>query len=558
MGKRFLLLIVLTVLLSDCIGSLNPFKKEEKTYTPYIPKETPEKVSLKGVENVVYFLGKTFAPKKGMIVLNSYDGYLIDLGKKDGISVGDTFISEKTGSVLKVREVRKEYCIALPTLGNPFVGEKVEKLLYNSILFLDFTSQKGKRLYSEIREKLPFLKLADYKKGEEFKKKYSLRFPSDFKRKVPTTELTDYDGYFVVSSLGVSVYDSMKKLVKIFPWNGSPVSSFSALVGAENKVVKNLKGHATSLCVVNLDNEPRSEIVVLEEDSIKVYRANSYGITLLYSFKNPFPESYLFHVSYVMGKDQKPELLINGFYRSEKRVISGVFRIKGRKLVKLATSSFIISGFDENGDGLNETIYGQEVSKKEGEFFGKKVYKLSISGNKLKPVEEVKVPEGFQVSSAQILNVNKNRYFVYYDSEYFLKVSSGEKVVWSSPIQIGASPNCIYWYEEDNLISYYITPKPKLFDFDGDGKLEVLFSQNKNVVPGILRNVYTFDGGRILLLEWVGDTFDWKEATTPLYKHGGIEEFGYVPEYDIFVSIFTKSGIFKNPKSSIVIMKPLL
>jgi phenylalanine-4-hydroxylase len=37
---------------------------------------------------------------------------------------------------------------------------------------------------------------------------------------------------------------------------------------------------------------------------------------------------------------------------------------------------------------------------------------------------------------------------------------------------------------------------------------------------------------------------------------GGIEEFDYLPDQDIFVAIFTKVNILSNPKSKLLFIKP--
>ncbi|SMP17759.1 hypothetical protein SAMN06265339_1558 [Desulfurobacterium pacificum] len=559
--RRLIPLATIIVLASSCgLSSLNPFsKKEEPVYTPYIPVEsqTPEKTNLKGVENVLFYMKKEFSPKEGEIVLNSYDGYIIDLGKKDGVSPGDTFVAEKSGAILKVKEVKNDYAIALPTIGKPIVGEKVQKYSFNKILYLDFTKEKGKKLYKELKEKLPYLHLSDYTEGEKFKKVFHLKYPADFKRKVPADKLTGYDGYFVVSSEGVEVFDGTKRLLKVFPWNGTPAASFTIGINAGYSVVANLKTHATSLFTANIDKSPQEEIVVSEEDKIEVFHPTPTGLSKVYTFKNPFPGTYLFHVSPLNINDSETNLIIvDGFDQESKTVFSGIFKVKNGKLVRVAESKLILSGFDTNGDGVNDAVFGQEVSDVPDQIFGKKVWKLKLSNGKLKKIEEVRVPPEFQVTSAQLFKNNGHMYFAYYDLDYFFDVAAGKTVIWRSPIQIGASPNCLYWYNEDSLVSYYITPKPVPIDIDGDGNEEVLFSQNKNVVPGILRNIYTFDGGRILLLYRNGDNFDWEEATNPIYNLGGIEGFDYLPDYDVFISIFTKASILKNPTSKLLFIKP--
>ena len=159
---------------------------------------------------------KEFQPIEGEIVLNSYDGFIIDLWKKNGISVGDQFISE-SGAILKVKEVRDDYSIALPTIGNPVVGERVRKFTFNKVLFLNFAKDEGKNLYGTLKNQVKSITLASYDEGEKFKKLFNLRFPSDFKRRVPADRLTGYDGYFVVSNRGVEVYDGTKRLLKVFP-----------------------------------------------------------------------------------------------------------------------------------------------------------------------------------------------------------------------------------------------------------------------------------------------------------------------------------------------------
>ncbi len=551
--------LTLALLLTSC--SLNPFKKEEEvTYRPYtgeVPGVGQPKSGLKGVENVVYYMKREFTPLKGEIVLNSYDGFLIDLGRDKGVSIGDRFIS-KSGAVLKVTQVRKEYSVALPTLGNPMVGERVEKLLFNRVLYLDFTKGKGKELYQKLKEEVPSLHLAPYRAGEKFKEEFHLKFPSDFKRKVPLDKLTGYDGYLVVTDAGIELYNATKKLLKIFPWEGAPVTSYSLSPGSLYRVVVDFKGkHATSLFAGNVDKEPQSEIVLTTENSVRVYRATPSGVKEVYKFSNPFPGSYLFHVCPVdTDGDGVDEFVIDGFYQEGKTVSSGLFKVEGGRLVKLATTNLITSCFDTNGDGVNDSIFGQEVSSESDKLFGKRVWKLSLKGKGLVKEKRIKVPKEFQVTSAQLFKSGGKSYFAYYDLDYYFNVSDGQKLLWRSPIQIGASPNCLYWYSDDILISYYVTPKPKPIDADGDGNQEVLFSQNKNAVPGILRNIYTFDGGRILLLYKNGSSFDWEEATSPIYRLGGIEEFDYLPQYDLFVAIFTQVNLLKNPRSKLLFIKP--
>ena len=93
-------------------------------------------------------------------------------------------------------------------------------------------------------------------------------------------------------------------------------------------------------------------------------------------------------------------------------------------------------------------------------------------------------------------------------------------------------------------------------DINGDGEQEVLLSQNKNAAPSILRNIYSFNSGRILVLYRKGATFSWEEATISIYKLGGLEGFDYLPEYDLFAAVFTKSGVLKSPKSKLIFIKP--
>jgi len=556
--RKSLLLLPFLFVTSCGIGSLNPFKKEEVRYKPYTPSESQKEnyPKLRGVDNVVYFMKRYFSPVEAEIVLNSYDGFIIDAGKDKGISVGDRFISE-SGAVLKVREVKKNYSIALPTLGNPTVGETVQKLTFNRVAFINFAGKRGEELYKKLSQEVKNLKLAPYSEGEKLKKTFHLRYPSDFKRKVPIDKLTGYDAYMVVSREGVALYDTTKHLIRFFPWEGAPQSSIAVAMETNYKEVYNFKGHATSLFVADLLQNRGDEIVVSEENGIDIFKPTVYGVKLVKKFKNPFRGSYLFHICPVdLNRDGKVEIVIDGFYQDTKSVSSGLFRIEKGKLKKVATSNLILSCFDTDGDGVNDSVFGQTVSDESDKFFGKKVYRIELKGGKLTKGKEIKVPKGFQVTSAQMFKSKGKELFAYYDLDYFFNVSDGKKVLWRSPIQIGASPNAIYWYNEDMLVSYYITPKPKPVDIDGDGNQEVLFSQNKNAVPGILRNIYTFDGGRILLLYRSGSSFDWEEATSPIYNLGGIEEFDYLPEQDLFAAIFTKVNILTNPKSKLLFIKP--
>ncbi|RUM45092.1 MAG: hypothetical protein DSY35_01205, partial [Desulfurobacterium sp.] len=463
------------LLLASC--SLSPFGGgEPDVYPTYAPKEKAQTVKseTRGVENVLLYIKREFSPLEGEIVLNSYDGFIIDLGRKDGVSEGDRFISER-GAVLKVKEVRDDYSVALPTIGNPLVGEKVKKLSFNRALFVDFTAREGRELFNKLQKEVKTLHLAPYSEGEKFKKLFGLRYPSDFKRKVPTEKLLGYDGYLVVSEEGVAVYDNTKKLLKFFPWEGAPQTSISVAIGSDHTVVYDFKGHATSLFTFNPEGQVESEILSLKENSILLFKPTPYGVKLVKKFKNPFRGSYLFHTCPVQIKGEKL-FVVDGFYQDTKSVSSGVFKLTNNELKKVTSSNLILSCFDTDGDGINDSIFGQTVSSESDKFFGRNVYRMKLENGKIKKGRKIKVPKEFQVTSAQMFKSNGKEYFAYYDLNYFFNVSDGEKVLWRSPIQIGASPNSIYWYEEDNLVSYYITPKPKPIDIDGDGNQEVLFS----------------------------------------------------------------------------------
>ncbi|WP_456436298.1 hypothetical protein [Thermovibrio ammonificans] len=556
--KKASLLLLVPALSASC--ALNPFASKEPQYTPP-PVQSQEGVGIEkskfhGVKNVVYYMKKAFSPVEGEVVLNSYDGYIIDVGREQGVSVGDRFISQ-SGAVLKVTSVSKEYSTALPTLGKPVIGEKVQRLTFNRALFINFAGKKGLELYRELKKEVPSLNLAPYKEGEAFKEKFHLKYPSDFRRRVPVTQLTGYDGFIVVSDAGAAVYDATKKLIRLFPWEGTPVTSVTLSPGKNYKVVLDFKAHATSLFLKNLDSTPEPELLVTTENDVRVYRLipNTLTVKEIYRFKNPFRGSYLFHTCPVTVNGQSA-FVIDGFFQNSKSVRSGLFTIKQGKLVKLAESDLILSCFDENGDGVNDTVWGQKVSRISDKLFSKKVWKLKVQNGRFVKISRVNVPEGFQVTSAQLFKNHGKQFMAYYDLNYYFNVAQGTKIVWRSPIQIGASPNSLYWYSNDMMVSYYITPKPEPTDVDGDGNEEVYFSQNKNAVPGILRNIYTFDGGRILMLYYGAGGFDWEEATSPIYKLGGIEAFSYSPELDAFVAVFTSVSIFKPPRSKLLIIKP--
>ncbi|MEO2082844.1 MAG: hypothetical protein ABGX12_02320, partial [Desulfurobacteriaceae bacterium] len=398
---RKLLTLVLLFTASCSFDSLNRFsKKEQHTYQPYVPKQELEPVSsnLKGVDNVIFYIRREFSPAEGEVVLNSYDGFIIDLGSEQGVHVGDRFISE-SGAILKVKEVKKNYSIALPTLGNPQVGESVRKYTFNRVLLINFAGEKGKKLYERLKEKVPQIPLADYDKGESFKKTFKLKFPADFKRKVPVDELTGYDGYLVVTEQGVELFDGTKKLLRVYPWEGAPASTFSLSPEMSFKVVLDLKGHGTSLFIGNVDSSPDSELVLTTENDVRIYKLKPYGLKLVKRFKNPFPGSYLFHVSPVdLNGDGKFEFVIDGFYQDTKSVSGGLFKVNKGKLEKVASTNLILSAFDTDGDGINDRIWGQRVSSESDKLFSGDVWELELSDGKLKKGNKIDVPKEFQVT----------------------------------------------------------------------------------------------------------------------------------------------------------------
>ncbi|MEO2068280.1 MAG: hypothetical protein ABGX27_02050 [Desulfurobacteriaceae bacterium] len=521
--------------------------KTKEVNTKPLQKKDSSTLKAYSIDDVVKILKRRFTPVKGQVVLKSFEGYLLDVGKNKGVSVGDIFVF-KEGSVLRIKEVKDTYSIAISTIGKPTIGDQVNRFSFRKVLFLNFAGEKGEKLYEKIKKEINFWSLSSKEEENNFKKKFSLKLPEDFREKVSKDDLKNFDAFFIVSPSGIEIYDTTKTLVKFIPFSG-----INTTLSVPYEVILSFDGHARSLFIGNIDRTQEKEIVVAVENKIEVFHlSSSFKAQKVYEFENPLDGSYIFHLSPVdVDRDGRFEILVNSFDDEAKKVSSGIFKVRNGKLVKIATSDLVVSGFDTNGDGVNDVIYGQEVSRSEDSFYKKGIYVLKLEKEKLEEREKVSLPFDFQVTSGQFLG----KYVVYYDPQGYLSVAIGDKVIWRSPKVFGFSPNVLSWYVGDYLVSYYLSPKPKVIDIDEDGNLEVLVSESIGSVSKILRNIANFKGGRILLVYKDKVSFGIENVSNPVYKIGGIEDFEYLPEYNVFISIFTKSNLLGKNISKLLIQK---
>jgi hypothetical protein len=313
----------------------------------------------------------------------------------------------------------------------------------------------------------------------------------------------------------------------------------------------------------DIDGDGQSELVMLSDTRVLLYRVQENQLISLASYSDRRPGALLSAQLVRLGGGQTPGVVVNRYSPNRKGMDSFFLVLQGDQLVRQQKGlSDILLAVDADGDGVNESVWGQRFDRKD--FFRRdQVRQYELRNGRLKRQRRLPLPGGFRATGAALaqLGAPGNRQLVFVDKRHNLQVYDGKTRRWKSTVDVGgsyvfAALEIPYSPRVVEHAQFDFEAIPAVADFDGDGVDEVLVPQNQARL-GMVPNLNLYSGGHVVLMRQTPQGF----ALSPISPEfdgvvSGVAVLkGRTP--GILVAVSKREGVLKQKKQTILYLNRL-
>lgn len=269
-----------------------------------------------------------------------------------------------------------------------------------------------------------------------------------------------------------------------------------------------IKGVITSLAVADVDLDGKNELVVLLPNSLRIYRLAGKHFSLVREFKGGPMGNYLYVDAADLDGDGRPEIYVTNMNR--KTLQSFVLEVKGPGFIYRLKDVPYYFRIQPRPGGKGLMLLGQKAAV-DSPFWGP-IYELSFTGDKIKQVRTLKLPELANIYNSVLIDVNGNGrpWTAVVDFGNHIRLyNSGHRLMWTSGGRFAASAKYVPFIplsasDESNDDWWYIPTRMVPTDLDGDGKQEMLVVRNDDRLAGLVGRLQLFYQGVVYSLFWNG------------------------------------------------------
>ena len=313
----------------------------------------------------------------------------------------------------------------------------------------------------------------------------------------------------------------------------------------------------------DIDGDGQTELVMLSDTKVLLYHVQESQLAPIASYSDRRPGTLLSAQLVRLGDGQTPGVVVNRYSPNRQGMDSFFLVLQGRQLVRQQKGlSDILLAVDADGDGVNESLWGQRFDGKDFFRHGQ-VRQYELRNGRLKRQRKLALPGGFRATGAALaqLGATGNRQLVFVDERHNLKVYDGKTRRWTSPANVGgsyvfAALELRYSPRVVEQAQFDFEAIPAVADFDGDGIDEVLVPRNQSrlgVVPGL--NLYS--GGHVVLMRQTPQGFRLSPVSPEFdgLVSGVAVLRGRTP--GILVAVSKREGVLKQRKQTILYLSRL-
>jgi hypothetical protein len=208
-----------------------------------------------------------------------------------------------------------------------------------------------------------------------------------------------------------------------------------------------------------------------------------------------------------LDKNPGQEIIVNQYINQAFDTSILTFR-NGRLQVLQEHIDVLLSALDTNGDGVNDTVWGQPYDLNEFFAVGRaSVY--TFDGGKLRRQERADVPRVFRNTGVAMADLSGDGKpdLVFIDDSRQLRVYRGQQQLYKTNDRVGGGYSYAEVYRETTgrilrPFPYYLEPWMAVADLNGDGRQDVVLPRNNRSLGGVLPNVNIYGGGDVVVLSY--------------------------------------------------------
>jgi hypothetical protein len=261
----------------------------------------------------------------------------------------------------------------------------------------------------------------------------------------------------------------------------------------------------TSMDVCGVVAEGSEDIVVTDGKKVLLYQLSGEQVEFVDEYA-PGVASKLLSVQCVdLDKNPGQEIIINQYINQGFDTSIVTFR-NGRLQVLQEHIDVLLAALDTNGDGVNDTVWGQQYDFQD--FFATGRASLyAFDGGKLRRQERVEVPRVFRATGVTLADLSGDgkQDLVFIDESRQLRVYRGQQQLYRTTDKVGGGYSFAEVEREDTSrvkrnIPYFLEPGMAVADLNGDGRQDVVIPRNARSLGGLFPNVNFFAGGDVVVL----------------------------------------------------------
>ena len=313
----------------------------------------------------------------------------------------------------------------------------------------------------------------------------------------------------------------------------------------------------------DIDGDGQSELVMLSDTKVLLYHVQERQLVSIASYSDRRPGALLSAQLVRLGDGQTPGVVVNRYSPNRGGMDSFLLALQGNQLVRQQKGlSDILLAVDTDGDGVNESIWGQRFDGKD--FFRRgQVRQYELRNGRLKRQRKLSLPGGFRATGAALaqLGAPGNRQLVFVDERHNLQVYDGKTRRWKSTANVGgsyvfAALEIQYSPRVVDQAQFDFEAIPAVVDFDGDGIDEVLVPQNQGSF-GVVPNLNLYSGGHVVLMRQTPQGFTLSPISPGFdgVVSGVAVLKGRTP--GILVAVSKREGVLKQRKQTILYLNRL-
>ena len=296
----------------------------------------------------------------------------------------------------------------------------------------------------------------------------------------------------------------------------------------------------------DVDGDGKNEVVVIDGNTVMIYRKNEAGFVLLQSFSGKSYDQYLTVDVADINGNGIDEIIVTNFLNGSPS--SFVMEFQNGKYETIASNLRWFMRVINTDEG--PVLLGQTMSViKKDKPFENPIHEIVWRGGTYREGNRMPIPEGVEVFGLTMAKLDAgaerivalgeyDRLHVYRKTRKFLSqihtIGGSEDLIWTSEDLFGGSNNLINFDWDERREGYgeastpdnvYVKTRILTCDINKDGKTEILIIKNISPTGRTLKNFRMFTRSEIYNLQWdgLGLAENWRTQTIQ----------GYVADYQI-------------------------